>query len=195
MIGYELPATVTVDGKDYPITNRGDFRMVLDCFAALTDEDIPKGFRIEDALIIFYEDINSPDDIREVFGANTEEAILQMYNFFNCNQPEIGTKVKHNLIDWEQDAQMVCAAVNNVAQTEIRSEPFVHWFTFMGYYISVGESVLATVIGIRDKIVRGKKLEKHEREFKNENPHYFTNRKAMAEQEALDEWLQNNWGK
>ena len=195
MIGYELPTSVTIDGRDYSITNKGDYRMVLDCFSALTDEDIPKSFRIEDALIIFYEDINGAEDIRRVFGDNIEEAVKQMYSFFNCYQPENRTKAKHNLIDWEQDAQLVCAAVNNVAQTEIRSEPFVHWFTFMGYYFSIGESLLATVVGIRDKVARGKKLEKHEAAFKNENPQNFKRRKAMREQEEMRELVKELTGK
>lgn len=193
MIGYELPKTVTVNGQDYAITNKGDFRMVLDCFAALTDEDIPKYYRVIDALTIFYEDINGAEDIQTVFEDHTEDAIKAMYDFFNCGQIEIGKKTNHKLIDWEQDAQLVCAAVNNVAQTEIRSEPFVHWYTFMGYYISIGESVFATVVSIRDKIARGKKLEKHEREYKNENPQYFTSREELEEQAELEEWLKNMW--
>lgn len=198
MTGYDLPVALKIAGKSYPITNRGDFRMVLDCFAVLNDEEIPKYMRFNDALIIFFEDINSDRDVAAVFGENKQEAIKQTFSFFNCNQLEVGTKVNYKLIDWEQDAQLVCAAVNTVAQTEVRSEPYLHWFTFMGYYTSVGDSVLATVIGLRYKKKRGKKLEKYEIEFINNNPQYFTSKEELEEQqeaEAFLEDLRKNWGK
>ena len=195
MTGYDLPVNIEIDGKCYPITNRGDYRMVLDCFSALTDDEIPGYMRINDALIIFYDDINSDEDVVRVFGSHTEEAVKKMYSFFNCNQLEVGIQVNHKLIDWEQDAQLVCAAVNSVAQTEVRSEPYLHWFTFMGYYISVGESILATVVNLRDKKLRGKKLEKHEREFINNNPQYFTSEHNLAEQQEANDLLREIWGK
>ena len=192
MIGYELPITIMIGDKEYPITNKGDFRMVLDCFSALSDKEILQQYRIIDCLKIFYEDINSDEDVRIVFGDNTEQAIKLMYDFFNCNQTEIGNKVNHKLIDWERDAQIVCAAVNQVAQTEIRSEPYLHWFTFMGYYISVGESVLSNVVTIRDKRYKGKKLEKHEKEFVKNNPEYFrASREENEEAEMLYRQLLN----
>ena len=55
----------------------------------------------------------------------------------------------------------------------------------MGYYSAVGESLLSTVITIRDKMMRGKKLEKHEREFRMNNPEYFVwNSQSVADEEA-----------
>lgn len=195
MIGYELPITIEINNKDFAITNKGDFRMILDCFSALSDEMVPEKYRILDALTIFYDDINSDNDIIKVFGDYTQEAIEKMYSFFNCGQQTIGVKSKRNLIDWERDAQLVCAAVNQVAQTEIRSEPYLHWFTFMGYYISISDSVLATVVNIRDKKAKGKKLEKHEKEFVHNNPEFFIHKQSESEQEASDEWIRNNWNK
>ena len=186
---------IEIDNKSYPITNRGDFRMILDCFSALSDKEIPQQYRIMDSLKIFYEDINSDEDIVNVFGKNVEQAVKQMYSFFDCFQDSIGMKASHNLIDWESDAQLVCAAVNNVAQTEIRSEPYLHWFTFMGYYISVGESMLATVVGIRDKKHRGKKLEKYEKEFVNNNPQYFIERQTDFEKQEAEDAFDRLWNK
>ena len=97
-----------------------------------------------------------------------------MFDFFNCGRSQsIGKKMNHKLIDWEQDSQIICSAINKVANKEVRAEPYIHWWTFMGYYSAVGESLLSTIVSIRDKIVRGKKLEKHERIFRQENPEYF----------------------
>lgn len=97
-----------------------------------------------------------------------------MFNFFNCGQNNVGAKQDYKLIDWEEDAQMICSAINNVSKTEIRSVEYCHWWTFMGYYTSIGESVLSTVVGIRNKVAKGKKLEKYEQEFKKDNPQFFS---------------------
>ena len=195
MIGYDLPLSIEVNGKDHPITNKGDYRVIQDCFAVLNDKDIPERFRIIDCLKIFFEDINSDEDVLFVFQDHVDEAVKKMFSFFNCNQIEIGRKTNLKLFDWEQDAQLVCAAVNNVAGTEIRSLPYLHWVTFMGYYISVGESVLATVIGLREKKARGKKLEKHEREYIMNNPQFFTTREQLKQQEEDDAWFESVWNK
>ena len=53
---YDLPTTITLDDKDYAITNNGDFRMVLDCFSALEDLELSEDLRVLASLIIFYED-------------------------------------------------------------------------------------------------------------------------------------------
>lgn len=156
--------------------------MVLDCFNALNDIEMSKDYRIATAVVIFYEDCNSIDDICNVFGDNYVTAVEKMFCFFNTNQSNVGTKCNFRLIDWDNDSQIICAAVNSVAHTEIRSLEYVHWFTFMGWYMSVGESVLATVVEIRNKIVTGKKLEKYEQKFRKDNPYYFMWNSKTAEQ-------------
>ena len=118
-----------------------------------------------------------------------------MYNFFNCNGLDVGNRVPYKLIDWEQDEQMIVSAVNRVATTEIRALPYLHWFTFMGYYQAVGKSTLSTVVEIRSKLKKGKKLEKYEKEFKNENPQYFIwNDKSVEDKEA-EEYIMSIWNK
>lgn len=196
MDSYSLPVEIEIGGKTYHITDNGDFRMVMDCFGLLNDKDIHESFRPYFCLVIFYEEVRDFDDIESVFGDNASEAVEKVYQFFNCNQPEFGVKVHHNLIDWELDSQLICAAVNSVAQTEIRSVPFLHWFTFCGYMSSVkAESTWATVISLRHKKATGKKLEKHEREFIKENPQYFTSKEDMDAQKEAEDWLESVWNK
>jgi hypothetical protein len=65
----------------------------------------------------------------------------------------------------------------------------------MGYYCSIGESTLATVVAIRDKILKGKKLEKWERQFRSENPQYFNWNYKSAEDVEAEEWLKEVWNK
>ena len=169
---YDLPITISLDDKDYAITNKGDFRMVLDCFSALEDVELSEDYRILASLLIFYEDFNSVEDIPQDEDV-LEKLIKGMMNFFNCGREDENDGLNLKLIDWEQDSQIIMSAINNVAGKEIRLENYIHWWTFVGYYMSIGESVLATVVSIRNKIVKTEKLEKWEEKFRKENPHYF----------------------
>lgn len=189
---YALPTSVTIADREFKIRNNGDYRVVLDCFDALEDTELDETTRMMVALIIFYEDFNSISDVSEF--EDIETAIDEMCQFFNCGQKESpGAKVKHKLIDWNQDSPLIFAAINQVANTEVRSLEYMHWWTFMGHYISIGKSVLSEVVGIRNKIVSGKKLEKYERDFKNQNPQYFVWNSQTAEQRDNDAWLRSVW--
>ena len=192
---FELPTSIWIEDEEYKIRNDGDYRMVLDCFSALQDIELGEEERIITALIIFYGDVLSLDNLYEIF--DTEDklktAVKEMYRFFNCNDMRPGKKVNYRLIDWEQDAQMIAGAVNKVANMEVRSVPYMHWWTFMGYYSNVGKGTLATVIDIRSKIKRGKKLEKQEQEFRRDNPQYFIWNSATVEEQEADEWVKSIW--
>ena len=52
---------------------------------------------------------------------------------------------------------------------EIREVPYMHWWTFIGKYMEIGESVFSTVVSIRDKKRKGEKLEKWEQDFYSHN--------------------------
>ena len=191
---YELPTKITIADKDYPIRNNGDFRMVLDCFECLQDEKLEHKYRILSAMIIFYDGMNSVEDVVNTFGDNLVEAVNQMNIFFNCGQVEsVGATQPHKLIDWKQDEQLVISAINNVANREIRLDPFVHWWTFVGYYLAIGDCALATVVSIRNKILKGKKLESWERDFKNNNPNYFVWNHQTIEEQEMEEYVRNLW--
>ena len=192
---YTVPTSIIVGDREYKIRNNGDYRVILDCFLALSDVELTAKERLLAGLIIFYEDFNSLDDLAQ--NHDLETLTSEMYKFFNCGSDIVGTKSNRKLIDWEQDSQLICSAVNKVAGKEVRAEPYLHWWTFMGYYTAIGESPISTIIHIRDKIANGKRLEKHEREYRASNPQYFVwNNKTVEESEAekliLDMW--NNGG-
>lgn len=187
---YTIPTSITIDGVEYKIRNDGDFRVILDCFRALGDIELTAKERLLAALIIFYEDFNTVDDL---LSADVKQLTTEMFKFFNCGSNTVGTQSNKKLIDWEQDEQLICSAVNKVCGKEIRLEHYVHWWTFMGYFTAIGESPISTIIHIRDKVVNGKKLEKHERDYKRENPQYFTwNSKSVEENEA-DKLVREMW--
>lgn len=188
---YTIPTSININGVEYKIRNDGDFRVILDCFCALEDLELDGRERLLACLIIFYADINSIKDIENI--PDLRKAVSEMYNFFNCGSENIGTQTNRKLIDWEEDSQLICSAVNKVAGTEIRTLPYLHWWTFMGYYSAIGECPLSTIIRIRDKIVKGKKLDKSERQFRNENPRYFTWNSKSVEENETDRLVRELW--
>lgn len=81
-MSYSLPTTIQIGQNRYKIRNDGDFRMVLDCFEALGDIELDNTGRIEAALIIFYEDIDTIEEIFALFkGDMLAAAIKEMFNF------------------------------------------------------------------------------------------------------------------
>lgn len=189
---YELPTSILVGDKEFNIREAGDFRVVLDCFSALGDSEMGENFRVLASLIIFYEDFTE-ESIIDFTEDELTELVKEMYKFFNCGQEDSENTYSPKLIDWDSDSQMIMAAVNNVAGKEIRLESYIHWWTFVGYYMSIGESVLATVVSIRNKILKGEKLEKWEQKFRTENSHYFRWNSKTVEEQELDELVHELW--
>lgn len=190
---YELPTSITIEDRQYQITNDGDYRVILDCFSALSDNELSEDEKVLASLLIFYNEFIEIEDLPEDEEL-LKNLITEMYKFMNCGEVDtVGAKTSKPLIDWEGDSLIIMSAINNVAHTEVRSLPYLHWWTFMGYYMSVGESVLSTVVGIRDKLTKGKELDKWEKEFKRNNPQYFNWRKKSTEELELDEYVKSLW--
>ena len=63
---YEVPTSIVIDGRQFQIRNKGDYRVVLDCFQALEDMELEPVERVLSSLIIFYEDFTCPDDIDKI---------------------------------------------------------------------------------------------------------------------------------
>lgn len=189
---YRLPTSIYVADKEYKIRDNGDFRIVLECFNALQDIGLSKEERIYSSLIIFLDGMNSIENLLKL--PDIIKAYEEMCKFFNCGQQEVSNNSpNYRLIDWEIDEPLICSAVNNVAGTEIRLAPYIHWWTFMGYYMAVGKSSLSTVVGIRHKIATHKKLEDYEKTFMRDNPQYFTVDTRSLEQIEIDEEIKSMW--
>lgn len=190
---FELPKSVLIAGKQFNIRNDGDYRMILDCFSALQDVDIPtKEERIMTALVIFYDGMDF-DTLEEL--GDLECAVNEMYKFFNAGDDtaSLGAQTNYKLVDWQKDEQLIASAVNNVAHTEVRAMPYIHWWTFLGYYTAIGECSFSNIISIRYKIKAGKKLEKYEQEFRRNNPDYFIWNDTSIEDKEADAWVHEMW--
>ena len=188
---YSIPTSITVDDKIYKIRNRGDYRTVLDCFEVLEDVELEQKERLLACLMIFFEDFNELSDLLDC--KDLEPLVHEMFVFFSCGDASEAQRQSKKLMDWKQDSQLICAAVNTVAHMEVRAIEYLHWWTFMGYYMSIGESLYSTIISIRDKIVNGKKLEKYEKEFKSKNPQYFMWNSKSVDQKEAEQWVADIW--
>lgn len=190
---YTLQTTVEVNGASFGIREKGDFRMVLDCFTALNDKELSETERLYACMIIFYEDFNDIEDIfkhKDIFTQLRDE----MFLFFNQGEENVKSNTNnHRLVDWDKDSNLICSAINNVTHQEIRSLDYLHWWTFMGYYMSIGDCPLATIITLRHKIVENEKLEKHEKKFIQQNPEYFNRDMRSNEQKEVDEYIRKLW--
>ncbi len=152
-----LPMTLTVDGKEHDI--RTDFRVILDCIAALNDNELTDSEKMYTVMQIIYID---PDSITDI-----EEAIKQAFWFISCDTEKNSTQKE--LMRWEQDFKIIVPAVNRVLGYECREREQLHWWTFIGAFNEIGECYFQSVVSIRDKKARHKKLEKWEQEFYNRN--------------------------
>lgn len=165
--------------------------MVLDCFRLLQDTELEENERILACLTVFYDELDGVESVYQL--GDIEEATKQMFSFFNCGQDNVGAKAEGKVIDWDKDALMIISAINKVAGKEIRAEKYLHWWTFMAYYMAIGDSALSNVVNIRRKIIKHKKLEKFEQEYVNENPELFKIESTYTkeEQDYIDEILEN----
>lgn len=182
MTCWELPVHAQIGGKNYPI--HGDFRDILEIFSYFEDPDLPDYLKWQVALALFYEG--------EIPKEHQQEAMEFLVKFLCCNQQD---KPGIKLLDWEQDAALIVADVNKVAGQEIRSLPFLHWWSFLSWFHAIGQGQLSTVVAIREKLRRGKALEKWEKEFYREHkpmvdlPKRYS-RRELQEQQRLQQLLE-----
>lgn len=158
---WELPTSLEVNGKDYKI--RSDFRAILDIINVFSDPNYEDDEKWIVCLTILYE------DFEEMQEYEYEEAANKATWFIDCGMEYTENKHKPTLMDWEQDGSIILPAINRVLGYECRSKEYLHWWTFIGAYMEIGESLFSNVLNIRSKRVKGQKLDKSEREFLYEN--------------------------
>lgn len=174
---WKLPTSLCVGGEDWNI--RSDFRAVLDILKYFSDPDYEPDEQWEICLDILYEDYaDMPAHLKQ-------EAAKKAMDFINMGA-EDDKKPKPRLMDWEQDASIIIPSVNRVLGKEIRALPYLHWWTFLGAYMEIGEGLFSQIIGIRQKKAKGKKLEKWEQEFCRENKELIDLKKKYSEEEKAE---------
>lgn len=176
-----LPVDVEIGGVRYPIRERGDWGMVLDVLAVFADPELDEKEKITAALFIFYE--QTPPDI--------VKAIEEMQRFIDGGNSAKQTNPSPRLMDWEQDFPLIVAPINRILGKEVRSVEYLHWWTFLSAYMEINDCTFTTVISIRQKQAKHKKLEKWEQDYVREHPELVKLRPLVSdsEQAYLDSFL------
>lgn len=159
MNSYDLPTSLNIGGVEYRI--RYNWRAIIDILSACADTELDEETKAVCLLHIFY------PDLEQIPPERITEAYEKACKFIDCGQREDGPKPK--MIDWEQDALLIIPEVNKIAGREVRLDPDIHWWTFFGWFMQIGEGLLGTVIHIRGKKAKHKKLDKFEQEFYRDN--------------------------
>lgn len=165
MRAYELPTSLNINGVAYTI--RTDFRAIIDILIAMNDPDLDQQAKTFIMLQILYEEWqNIPFE-------DLTEACQKACEFIACGQTDDApNRPKPRLMDWEQDGDMIVPAVNKVAGKEIRAVPYMHWWTFFGYFMESGECLFNTVVGIRSKRQRAKSSTNGKRNLSRKQEYY-----------------------
>lgn len=184
MNAYTLPTSITLSGKEYEI--RSDFRAIIDILIAISDPDMEDWERQEVMFRIFY------PGYKDIPLEDQAEACRAAAEFIDYSIP-LG-RPKPKTLDWEQDAPLIIPAVNKIAGKEVRALPYLHWWTFMGYFMEIEDGLVSQVWAIRQKKAKKKKLEKWEKEFERENRELVELRRPYsAEQQkeidSIEKWL------
>ena len=159
MLGM-LPQTLKINGSEYKI--RSDYRDILQIIAAfgdreLTDEE--KAYVCMRRLFVAMNTIPKADYV---------DAYKAAIDFIECHISD--KKPSPKVVNWEKDEQLIFPAINKVAGMEVRAVPYMHWWTFLGYFQGIDrEDIWGFILTIRQKKAKGKKLEKYEKEFLHAN--------------------------
>ena len=156
MIGA-LPKSLEVNGIQYPI--RSDFRVALLIFEAYSDPELSGYEQSEICLQCLYE------DSRSIPIENMQEALEKAVWFLDGGDMPKSKSSDRKTLDWVQDESIIFPAVNKVAGYETRSVEYLHWWSFLGLFNEIGEGLFSTVMSIRSKKAKGKKLDKWEQDF------------------------------
>lgn len=184
---YSLPYSVKIGDKIIPIRNKCDYRIVLDVIEALNDDKLDEQQKLQCALYIFYG--NALNNISDY-----DEAVRQMMIIINGGEEdtEPTEESKKPLMNWEHDFAQLAPPIGRILGYDVRDpERFTHWYTFVGGYKEIGECTFSTIMSIRSKRSKGKKLEKWEEEFYKEHRKLIDLPQTLTKEEQ--DFLDSEW--
>lgn len=178
---WKLPTSLNISGVDYNI--RTDFRDILKLLELLGNNDLTQDDKWNACMIIMFGGL----DVVPI--EQQSEAVEQILQFIDAGIKDEKRTSTRPVMDWNYDASIIIPSINRVAGKEIRSLEYLHWWTFIGYYMEINDGLFTDVLRIRQKMNTGKKLEKEEKEFysKNKNMIDLPQKLTKEEQQLMDE--------
>lgn len=175
---FDLPTSLEFGGEAWAINS--DYRDVLRTLTAFEDPDVSDEEKVFICLHNTYPDLDDMPrgDLQAAFDAAV--AFID-HGSSDDDRPSPRT------MDWTQDANLIFPAVNRVAGFEVRGVDYMHWWTFMGYFMEIRDTTYATILGLRGKRAKGKKLDKDEKEFWNHNRGLCELKKRYTEEELEEQ--------
>lgn len=156
---WQLPRRAVLNGKAWDIhTDYRDALEILRWLGGRADPDLTQEERWYIAMRLFY------PDFAAIPRADWPQATRFLQDFLLAGRPE-PDRPAPALMDWQQDAPLIAAGVAQAAGQDVRTLPYLHWWSFLGFFDAIGDGAFATVVAIRDKLRRGKRLENWELDF------------------------------
>lgn len=176
---FDLPDSLEVNGTTYPIDP--EYRNILRILIAFEDPELSDAEKRYVCLYNLYLDFPTMPQ------SDLEAAYREAVQFIDH-----GAKSENNhaprLMSWEQDAPLLFPAVNKVAEYEVRDpNKSLHWWTFLGFYMEIKDSVFTTVLSLRQKRMRGEKLDKSEQQFWQANRGICVLKEKLTAEEKAEE--------
>lgn len=185
---YSLPTSTIIGGREFSFN--ADFRNVLLIYRIFNDPNLLDEEKIFLALENFYDD---DEEINSLSQEDYELAVSEMILFLDAGEIDTDTRNKNRpiLYDWDKDFSIIVAPINRIQGQDVRGLDFFHWWSFMSAFMEIGECTFSTYVSIRDKINRGKRLEKWEEKLYRDNRDKILLRPKVdtTTQEIMDEIL------
>lgn len=194
MMGLTLPTSLEVDGELVKIDS--DFRTALLIMQMYNDRALSLQSKHRLMLSMIYSVVDDNGEVVSTLPKNVEEAANKAMWFLNIGMEEQdNVESSPRLIDYEKDSQYLFSAVNNVLSREVRSDDYMHWWTFYGFCQSIDDSsLMSNIINIRNKRASGKKLDQGELEFykSNKNIIDIEGGSMLNKSDAISDILRNS---
>ena len=140
---------------------RSDYRDVLELLRWLNgqaDPALDQSERWYVAMRLFYPEFAA---LPQPLWSDATQFLTEFLAAGRREQPRPGPA----LMDWQQDAPLIAAGISKAAGQDVRTLPYLHWWSFLAWFDAIGEGSFATVVAIRDKLRRGKRLENWELDY------------------------------
>lgn len=128
----ELPQTVTIDNKEFPIST--NFRTFILFEMLLSDNSLSDRRRMEEMINLFFVE-ETPERI-------TEEVINSIIDFYRCGKQETRkqkavrrtVKNKKKVYDFECDDAYIYAAFVSAYNIDLNEIDYLHWWKFKALF-------------------------------------------------------------